>query len=73
MAEKNKTFKPTIEGPKLTMQELADKVNSLGVDVVAKQAGLTERVVRKFTVDSMASKLSDIAKIKAAIKVLSEN
>ena len=55
----------------MTMEEVAETVIALGIEKVAKQAGLTARVVRKFTVNVMASKNSDIAKIKAAVKQLS--
>jgi len=55
----------------MTMEEVAEKVIALGIEKVAKQAGLTERIVRKFTVNVMASKNSDIAKIRTAIKELS--
>jgi len=54
----------------MTMQEVAERVIELGIPKVAEKAGLTERIVRKFTVDVMASKNSDIAKIKAAVKEL---
>lgn len=55
----------------MTMEEMASTVISLGVDKVAEKSGLTERVIRKFTVNVMGSKNSDIAKIKAAVKELS--
>ena len=64
-------FRPNIDSAVMTMEEVAEKVVAIGIETVAKQAGLTERVVRKFTVNVMASKNSDIAKIKAAIKQLS--
>jgi hypothetical protein len=64
-------FRPNIDNAVMTMEEVAEKVITIGIEKVAKQAGLTERVVRKFTVNVMASKNSDIAKIKAAIKQLS--
>ena len=64
-------FRPNIDSAVMTMEEVAEKVVAIGIEKVAKQAGLTERVVRKFTVNVMASKNSDIAKIKAAIKQLS--
>lgn len=55
----------------MTMQEVAERVIELGIDKVAEKSGLTQRIVRKFTVDVMASKNSDIAKIKTAVKELS--
>lgn len=64
-------FRPNIESAVMTMEEIASTVVSLGVDKVAEKSGLTERVVRKFTVNVMGSKNSDIAKIKAAVKELS--
>ena len=64
-------FRPNIDNAVMTMEEVAEKVIAIGIEKVAKQAGLTARVVRKFTVNVMASKNSDIAKIKAAIKQLS--
>lgn len=64
-------FRPNIDSAVMTMQEVAERVVELGISKVAEKAGLTERIVRKFTVDVMASKNSDIAKIKAAIKELS--
>ena len=64
-------FRPNIDNAVMTMEEVAEKVVAIGIEKVAKQAGLTERVVRKFTVNVMASKNSDIAKMKAAVKQLS--
>lgn len=64
-------FRPNIDSAVMTMEEIASTVVSLGVDKVAEKSGLTERVVRKFTVNVMGSKNSDIAKIKAAVKELS--
>jgi UDP-glucose 4-epimerase len=55
----------------ISIKALAEKVIAIGIEKVAKQAGLTERIVRKFTVNVMASKNSDIAKIRTAIKQLS--
>jgi hypothetical protein len=64
-------FRPNIDSAVMTMEEMASTVISLGVDKVAEKSGLTERVIRKFTVNVMGSKNSDIAKIKAAVKELS--
>lgn len=64
-------FRPNIDSAVMTMEEIASTVVSLGVDKVAEKSGLTERIVRKFTVNVMGSKNSDIAKIKAAVKELS--
>ena len=64
-------FRPNIDSAVMTMEEIASTVISLGVDKVAEKSGLTERVIRKFTVNVMGSKNSDIAKIKAAVKELS--
>ena len=64
-------FRPNIDSAVMTMEEMASTVISLGVDKVAEKSGLTERVIRKFTVKVMGSKNSDIAKIKAAVKELS--
>lgn len=64
-------FRPNIDSAVMTMQEVAERVIELGIDKVAEKSGLTERIVRKFTVDVMTSKNSDIAKIKTAVKELS--
>jgi len=54
----------------MTMEQLGETITELGVNKVAKQAGLTERVVRKFTVTPLTSKNADITRIKAAVKTL---
>lgn len=54
----------------MTMETLGEAVTEIGISKVAKAAGLDDRVVRKFTITPLASKNSDITRIKAAIKTL---
>lgn len=51
-----------------SMEAYCEKVMEIGVEVVAKRAGLKERVVRKFVNDTYASKNSDVRKIQQAVK-----
>lgn len=52
------------------LEEMGVRVKKLGIGRVAERAGLKERVVRKFTVDVLASKGGDITKISNAVKAL---
>lgn len=48
----------------------AEHIRKIGVEKVAERAGVQARVVRKFLNDIMASKNSDIKKIKDAVNSL---
>lgn len=52
------------------LRELGHRVKKIGVAKVAETAGLKPTIVKKFTVDPMVSKNSDIQKIKTAMKLL---
>ena len=53
-----------------SMFSYAEHIRKLGVEKVAEAAGVQARVVRKFLNDVMASKNSDIKKIKDAVNSL---
>lgn len=53
-----------------SMFAIAENVRKLGVEKVAEAAGVQARVVRKFLNDMMASKNSDIKKIRDAVVAL---
>jgi hypothetical protein len=52
------------------MFAVAENIRKLGVEKVAEAAGVQARVVRKFLNDMMASKNSDIKKIKDGVNKL---
>ncbi len=57
-----------------SMFAVAENIRKLGVEKVAEAAGVQARVVRKFLNDMMASKNSDIKKIKDGVnKLLNPN
>ena len=57
-----------------SMFAIAENIRKLGVEKVAAAAGVQARVVRKFLNDMMASKNSDIKKIKDGVnKLLNPN
>ncbi len=53
-----------------SMFAVAENIRKLGVEKVAEAAGVQARVVRKFLNDMMASKNSDIKKIKDGVNKL---
>jgi predicted regulator of amino acid metabolism with ACT domain len=53
-----------------SMEAYCEKVMEIGVEKVAKHAGLKERVVRKFINDTYASKNADVRKIQEAVKAI---
>jgi hypothetical protein len=54
-----------------SLDDYADKIRTLGVEKVAAAAGVKPTIVRRFLNDVMASKNSDIKKIKDAVNTLS--
>jgi hypothetical protein len=54
-----------------SLDDYADKIRTLGVEKVAAAAGVKPTIVRRFLNDIMASKNSDIKKIKDAVNTLS--
>lgn len=54
-----------------SLDDYADKIRTLGVEKVAAEAGVKPTIVRRFLNDIMASKNSDIKKIKDAVNTLS--
>jgi hypothetical protein len=64
--------RPNIDDALASIQAIGDRVLELGIDKVAEQSGLKPTIVRKFTVDCMRSKNTDIRKISAAVSVLEE-
>jgi hypothetical protein len=54
-----------------SLDDYADKIRTLGVEAVAKKAGVKPTIVRRFLNDVMASKNSDIKKIKDAVNEMS--
>lgn len=53
-----------------SLDDYADKIRTLGVEAVAKKAGVKPTIVRRFLNDVMASKNSDIKKIKDAVNAM---
>ena len=53
-----------------SLDDYADKIRALGVEKVAAEAGVKPTIVRRFLNDIMASKNSDIKKIKDAVNTL---
>lgn len=53
-----------------SLDEYADKIRLLGVEKVASSAGVKPTIVRRFLNDIMASKNSDIKKIKDGVNKL---
>ena len=54
-----------------SLDDYADKIRAFGVEKVAAAAGVKPTIVRRFLNDIMASKNSDIKKIKDAVNTLS--
>ena len=54
-----------------SLDDYAVKIRALGVEKVAAEAGVKPTIVRRFLNDIMASKNSDIKKIKDAVNTLS--
>ena len=54
-----------------SLDDYAVKIRALGVEKVAAEAGFKPTIVRRFLNDVMASKNSDIKKIKDAVNTLS--
>ena len=54
-----------------SLDDYAVKIRALGVEKVAAEAGVKPTIVRRFLNDVMASKNSDIKKIKDAVNTLS--
>ena len=54
-----------------SLDDYADKIRALGVEKVAAEAGVKPTIVRRFLNYIMASKNSDIKKIKDAVNTLS--
>jgi putative component of toxin-antitoxin plasmid stabilization module len=50
-----------------SLDDYADRIRQLGVEKVAAKAGVKPTIVRRFLNDVMASKNSDIKKIKDAV------
>ena len=50
-----------------SLDDYADRIRELGVEKVAAKAGVKPTIVRRFLNDVMASKNSDIKKIKDAV------
>lgn len=50
-----------------SLDDYADRIRQLGVEKVAAKAGIKPTIVRRFLNDVMASKNSDIKKIKDAV------
>ena len=50
-----------------SLDDYADRILQLGVEKVAANAGIKPTIVRRFLNDVMASKNSDIKKIKDAV------
>ena len=53
-----------------SLDDYAVKIRALGVEKVAAEAGVKPTIVRRFLNDVMASKNSDIKKIKDAVNTL---
>jgi len=53
-----------------SLGEYAAKIAKLGIENVAKKAGVKPAIVRRFINDVMSSKNSDIKKIKDAVNEL---
>lgn len=53
-----------------SMGELGDRIKAIGIEKIAEAAGIKPRVVKKFISDPMASKNSEIAKIRKAVEAL---
>ena len=53
-----------------SLDDYAVKIRALGVEKVAAEAGVKPTIVRRFLNDIMASKNSDIKKIKDAVNTL---
>lgn len=53
-----------------SLAEYAAKIKKFGVEAVAKKAGVKPAIVKRFINDVMASKNSDIKKIKDAVNSL---
>lgn len=62
--------KPTIQDAVDALNELAAQVATLGIEKVADHAGVKPRVVRKFVLDVLVSKNSDIKKITESVRAL---
>ncbi len=54
-----------------SLDDYADRIRQLGVEKVAAKAGVKPTIVRRFLNDVMASKNSDIKKIKDAVNEMS--
>lgn len=62
--------RPTIDDAVLALERIAEDVTELGIERVAAEAGLKDRIVRKFVKSVMESKNSDIRKISQAVQSL---
>lgn len=52
------------------MRELGAEVKKIGIEKIAEKAGIRPSIVKKFTVDPMVSKNTDIRKIRSAVEAL---
>lgn len=64
--------RPTIDDAVAALEKIAEDVTELGIERVAKEADLKDRIVRKFVKSVMESKNSDIRKISQAVQSLKE-
>lgn len=53
-----------------SLDAYADRIRKIGVESVAKKAGVKPAIVRRFLTDVMSSKNSDVKKIKDAVNAL---
>ena len=51
-------------------REVADKVRKIGLKKIQEESGVKPGVIKKFCIDPIPCKLSDIAKIKKAVEKL---
>ena len=64
--------RPNIDDALASIQAIGDRVLEIGIDKVAEESGLKRAIVKRFTVDCMRSKNTEIRKISAAVTKLEE-